>query len=70
MKYKMRWSMQRPRYAKTEPDPTHASAELGAKLWAEVVDDVAETLRSIAEDSRPMSPVDDNRLHFLQHSNG
>ena len=50
-------------------NPTHASAELGAKLWEAVVDEVAETLRSIAEDSRPMSPVDADRLHFLQHSN-
>ena len=51
-------------------DPTHASAELGAKLWEAVVDEVAETLRSIAEDSGPVSPVDEDRLHFLQHSNG
>ena len=51
-------------------DPTHASAELGAKLWEAVVEEVAATLRSIAEDSGPMSPVDENRLHFLQHSNG
>ena len=51
-------------------DPTHASAELGARLWEAVVDEVAATLRSIAEDSGPMSPVDDNRLHFLQHSSG
>ena len=51
-------------------DPTHASAELRAKLWEAVVDEVAETLRSIAEDSGPVSPVNDNRLHFLQHSTG
>ena len=42
-------------------DPTHASAELGAKLWEAVVDEVAATLRSIAEDSGPMSPVDDGQ---------
>ena len=47
-------------------DPTHASAELGAKLWAEVIGEVAATLRSIAEDCEPSSPVDEDRLHFLK----
>ena len=47
-------------------DPTHATAELGARLWAAVVGEVAATLRSIAEDRGPASPVDDDRLHFLQ----
>lgn len=47
-------------------DPTHASAELGAKLWAEVIDSVTETLRSIAKDWEPTSPVEEDRLHFLQ----
>ena len=51
-------------------DPTQASAELGARLWEAVVDEVTATLRSIARGSGPMSPVDHNRLHFLQHSNG
>ena len=51
-------------------DPTHASAELGAKLWEAVVGEVAETLRSIAEDSGLVSPVNENRLHFLKHSEG
>ena len=30
-------------------DPTHASAELGARLWQAVVEDVALTLKKIAE---------------------
>ena len=29
-------------------NPTHASAQLGAKLWAASVDSVAETLQAIA----------------------
>ena len=49
-------------------DPTHATAELGAKLWVAVIDEVAATLRSIAEDPGTTSPVDRDRLHFLQSS--
>ena len=30
-------------------DPTHASAELGARLWQAVVSEVALTLKEIAE---------------------
>jgi len=30
-------------------DPTHASAELGARLWLAVVEDVALTFRKLAE---------------------
>ncbi len=47
-------------------DPTHASAELGARLWQAVVEEVAATLRSIAEDAEPEEPVDADRLHFLR----
>ena len=49
-------------------DPTHASAELGAGLWEAVVDDVAATLRSIAEYRVAADPVDEDRLHFLKGS--
>ncbi len=49
-------------------DPTHATAELGARLWEAVVDEAAASLRSIAEDSGPASPVDEDRLHFLRNS--
>ena len=51
-------------------DPTHATAELGAKLWEAVVEEVAGTLQSIAGDSGPGNPVDEDRLHFLQSSTG
>ena len=44
-------------------DPTYASAELGAKLWEAVVDEVATTLQSIVGDS-----IDEDRLHFLRRS--
>ena len=49
-------------------DPTHATAELGAKLWEAVVDEVAAILLSIAEDPGPASPVDQDKLHFLKGS--
>ena len=49
-------------------DPTHASAELGAKLWEAVVDEVATTLQSIAGDSEPGNSIDEDRLHFLRRS--
>ena len=32
-------------------DPTHASAELGAKLWEAVVAAVASTIRSVGKDN-------------------
>ena len=38
-------------------DPTHASAELGAKLWDEVISAVAEVFRSIAVADAPTGPV-------------
>ena len=47
-------------------DPTHASAELGAKLWEAVVDAVAATLASIAQ-GQAMTAVAQERLHFLSH---
>lgn len=49
-------------------DPTHASAEIGARLWEAVVEKVAATFRSIAEGSGTHNPVDQDRLHFLQRS--
>ena len=51
-------------------DPTHASAELGAKLWEAVVEKVAATFKSIAEDGSTPDPVDQDRLHFLKRSDG
>lgn len=45
-------------------DPTHATAELGAKLWDAVVDAVAATLASIAHGLTD-TPVAQDRLHFL-----
>ena len=51
-------------------DPTHASAELGDKLWEAVVDEVAAILQSIAENSEPGTSVHADRLHFLRRSNG
>ena len=47
-------------------DPTHASAELGARLWKAVVDDVAQTLSSIANDPETDDLVDVDKLHFLR----
>ena len=49
-------------------DPTHASSELGAKLWVAVVEEVAGTLQSIAGDSETAGPLDEDRLHFLKGS--
>ncbi|MCY4529912.1 MAG: creatininase family protein [Chloroflexi bacterium] len=49
-------------------DPTHASAELGAKLWDAVVDEVAATLRSIASCPETVPSVDVDKLHFLRRS--
>ena len=46
-------------------DPTHATAELGAKLWEAVVDAVAATLASIAQ-GHAETAVAQVRLHFLQ----
>ena len=51
-------------------DPTHASAELGARLWEAVVEKVAATFKSIAEDGGTPDPVDQDRLHFLKRSDG
>ncbi len=48
-------------------NPTHASAELGAKLWPAVVDAVAATLASIAH-GHTQTAVAQDRLHFLSHS--
>ena len=47
-------------------DPTHASAELGARLWEAVVDEVAKTLRSIANDPETGNAVDVDKVHFLR----
>ena len=49
-------------------DPTHASAELGARLWEAIVDEVAAMFRSIAEGRQDAEPVDSDRLHFLRRS--
>ena len=51
-------------------DPTHASTELGARLWEAVVDEVAETLRSIAIHHELGDSVDGDKLHFLRRSKG
>ena len=51
-------------------DPTHASAELGARLWEAVVNEVAETLRSIANYPERGDSVDGDKLHFLRRSMG
>lgn len=51
-------------------DPTHASAELGARLWEAVVDEVAETFRSIANHHELGDSVDMDNLHFLRRSKG
>ena len=51
-------------------DPTHACAELGARLWEAVVDDVAETLHSIANCPEHRDSVDGDKLHFLRRSKG
>ena len=51
-------------------DPTHASAELGAKLWEAVVDEVAETLHSITIHHELGDSVDVDKLHFLRRSKG
>ena len=50
-------------------DPTRASAELGARLWEAVVDEVAAILQSIAESPEPGNSVHADRLHFLRRSN-
>lgn len=49
-------------------DPTHASAELGARLWEAVVDEVAATLHSIANNHEADNLVDTDKLHFLKQS--
>ena len=51
-------------------DPTRASAELGAKLWDAVVNEVAETLRSIDNYPECGDSVDGDKLHFLRRSMG
>ena len=51
-------------------DPTHASAELGTKLWEAVVDEVAVTLHSIANDPELCDSVDMDDQHFLRRSEG
>ncbi len=48
-------------------DPTHASAELGAKLWQAVVGEVALVYKSIAEGEETCELIISERLHFLQH---
>ena len=51
-------------------DPTHASAELGAKLWEAVVEEVAATFVSIADGSGAGALVDVDRVHFLRREGG
>ena len=51
-------------------DPTHACAELGSRLWDAVVNEVAETLRSIANCPGHRDSVDGDKLHFLRRSKG
>ena len=51
-------------------DPTHASAELGARLWEAVVDEVAATLHLIANNLNNADLVDTDKLHFLKPSQG
>ena len=47
-------------------DPTHASAELGARLWEVVVQEVALTLEAIAEGKKGSRLVSRDGLHFLR----
>ena len=49
-------------------DPTHGSVELGEKLWAEVVREVASVLKAIAEGELDARPVDYDRLHMLRRT--
>ena len=51
----------------TQHTPAPSSGPSYGRQWSTKL---AATLRSIAEDSGPVSPVDEDRLHFLQHSNG
>ena len=51
-------------------DPTHASAELGARLWKAAVDEVAAMLHSIANDPEIGGAINHDKLHFLRHSKG
>lgn len=51
-------------------DPTRASAELGARLWEAVVDEVAETLHSIAIHHELGDSVNVDKLHFLRRTKG
>jgi creatinine amidohydrolase len=47
-------------------DPTQASAELGAKLWEAVIEEVALILKAIAEGEKNRSFISSDRLHFLR----
>ena len=49
-------------------DPTHASADLGLRLWEAVVDEVAATLSTIASSPEFGKLVDADKLHFLRQS--
>ena len=51
-------------------DPTHSSAEIGAKLWEAVIEEVADTISSIAKDPKPEGMVDADKLHFLSRLEG
>ena len=46
-------------------DPTHASAELGARLWRAVVEETAAILKEIAEGGADERLDSKDRLHFL-----
>ena len=47
-------------------DPTQASAELGAKLWEAVVEEVALIFKAIAEGEKGERYIHPDRLHFLR----
>ncbi len=46
-------------------DPTHASVELGKRLWSSVVEEVSGILRDIARDGEGERLDTRDRLHFL-----
>ena len=47
-------------------DPTHASVELGKRLWSGVVEEVGGILRDIARDGEGERLDARDRLHFLR----
>ncbi len=47
-------------------DPTTASAELGKKLWKEVIQEVALIFKSIAEGQEASGPVNTDKHHYMR----